>query len=118
MTLREFLYILALVLVSYGVYASGVNLITIFSLNGAVIGYVYVFWIPIWIHLKCIYYDRSGGHVEGDEEWNSRIKPNICQCDRRFSSRKWVYAETVLLIGMLIFGIVMVVFTFIELFAS
>lgn len=60
-SLREVLYILAIVAASYGIYVSNLNLITIFAFNGAVIGYTYVFIIPIWIHLKCIWFDRSCG---------------------------------------------------------
>ena len=61
--LKDILYILIAVLMSYGVYVSGMNLISIYAINGAVIGYIYVFFIPIWIHLKCVWYDRSSGYI-------------------------------------------------------
>ena len=64
---REIAYIIFFVLVSYLVYISGVNLQALISFNGAVVGYSYVIVIPIWIHLKCVWYDKSCGYVEGDE---------------------------------------------------
>ena len=64
--LKEIIYVLAFVLVSYLVYISGINLQALISFNGAVVGYSYVIVIPIWIHLKCVWYDRSSGYIEGD----------------------------------------------------
>jgi len=64
--MREIIYILVFVLVSYLVYISGINLQALISFNGAVVGYSYVIVIPIWIHLKCVWYDRSSGYVEDD----------------------------------------------------
>jgi hypothetical protein len=60
---KEIIYVLAFVLVSYLVYISGINLQALISFNGAVVGYSYVIVIPIWIHLKCVWYDRSSGLV-------------------------------------------------------
>ena len=60
---KEIIYILVFVLVSYLVYISGINLQALISFNGAVVGYSYVIVIPIWIHLKCVWYDRSSGLV-------------------------------------------------------
>lgn len=59
-------YIIAMLLICFGVYESGVDLITIFAFNGAVIAYLNVLVIPIWLHLKCIWYNKSGGRIEGD----------------------------------------------------
>lgn len=67
-SLKEIIYIIIFILVSYGVYASGVHLQVLISINGAVVGYTYVIVIPIWIHLKCVWYDKSSGAIEGDEE--------------------------------------------------
>jgi len=64
--MREIIYVLVFVLVSYLVYISGINLQALISFNGAVVGYSYVIVIPIWIHLKCVWYDRSSGYVEDD----------------------------------------------------
>ena len=60
---KEIIYVLVFVLVSYLVYISGINLQALISFNGAVVGYSYVIVIPIWIHLKCVWYDRSSGLV-------------------------------------------------------
>ena len=62
--------------VTYGLFATGINLRTLVLLDGAVTKFVSVIVTPIWMHLKCIFYDRSSGYIEGDEEWNSQILPN------------------------------------------
>lgn len=64
---KDVIYIVVAVLFSYGVYISNLNLITIYAFNGAVVGYTYVFFIPTWIHLKCLWWDHSCGFVEGDQ---------------------------------------------------
>ena len=71
-------YIILVLLLCFCFYISDVNLISIFALNGAVIGYIFVFVLPIWVHLKCIWYDRSGGRIQDNEDWNSVVKPNGC----------------------------------------
>ena len=58
---KEVFYILFFVGVCYALFASGTNLQALISFNGAVVGYSYVIVIPIWIHLKCVWYDKSSG---------------------------------------------------------
>jgi len=60
---------------------SRVNLQVLYALNGALLGYSNVIIIPIWVHLKCLWWDRSSGKIEGDEEWNSKMTTNACSCD-------------------------------------
>jgi hypothetical protein len=60
------------------VFLSGVNVQVIFALNGAVLGYLFIVLFPIIIHFKCIYFDRSGGTIEDNPEWNSQLVPNDC----------------------------------------
>ena len=67
MKIKDIAYVFVSVLVSYLVYVLGVNLITVYALNGAIIGYLYVFFIPIAIHLKCVWYDHSSGFIDGNE---------------------------------------------------
>ena len=63
MTVKDVVYVLVSVLISYLVYVLGVNLITVYAINGAVIGYAYVFFTPITIHLKCVWFDHSSGFI-------------------------------------------------------
>jgi hypothetical protein len=60
---NEIIYILFFIGVCYAFYISGINLQALISFNGAVVGYSYVIVIPIWIHLKCVWYDRSSGFI-------------------------------------------------------
>ena len=78
MSIKEAIYIMCFILVSYVVYASGVHLQVLISINGAVVGYIYVIIIPIWIHPKCVWYDKSSGAIEGDEESKKVIEQNFC----------------------------------------
>ena len=100
MTLTEALYIICFILVSYAVYASGVHLQVLISINGAVVGYIYVIIIPIWIHLKCVWFDKSSGAIEGDEESKKEIEQNFCECENTYRSKFTKYLET----GFLIFA--------------
>ena len=75
---RDVIYILAFILISFTVYATGVKLQVLISVEGAVVGYTYVVIVPIWIHLKCVWYDKTSGTVEGYEERNKQIQPNVC----------------------------------------
>jgi hypothetical protein len=86
---------------------SGVTLQTLYSLNGAIMGYTVAIVFPIWLHLKCIWYDRSSGCILNDEDWNRRLKPNKCGCLTRYSSRFVLYIETAFLVVVIIAGLVL-----------
>ena len=60
----------------YLLYISNINLQSLISFNGAVVGYSYVIVIPIGIHLKCLWKDRSSGFVDDDDEHNQGIMMN------------------------------------------
>lgn len=62
-SLSEILYISLIVIGSYLVYVSGIHLEVMISINGAVVGFSYVVVIPIWLHLKCVFFDRSSGYI-------------------------------------------------------
>ena len=103
-------------IIAYGVFVSGINLSTIFSLNGAVLGYIYIILFPIWVHFKCIYKDKSSGYIEDDPEWNKNIVQNVCQCEAGYSSKWKLYLETAFLILVCILGLGLLVTTVIGLF--
>lgn len=48
----------------------------------------YVIIIPVAIHLKCLYYDRSAGYIKDDDEHNKQIVQNACECDLTYSSKE------------------------------
>jgi hypothetical protein len=45
------------------VYISGVEVETMISIDGAIVGFTYIIVIPVWIHFKCVFYDFSSGWV-------------------------------------------------------
>ena len=89
LSLKEFFYYFLVTIASILVYVLGANFQLLYTINGSVIAFSYVIVIPIWIHLKCIWYDRSSGTIEGNEEWNKKIIFNSCQCNARYKS-KWL----------------------------
>jgi uncharacterized protein YybS (DUF2232 family) len=72
------LYIVGVVGLSLLIYETGLNFQLMYALNGSLIAFVYVIIIPIWIHFKCVWYDRSSGFIENDPEWNKDLTPNNC----------------------------------------
>lgn len=63
----EYVYIIVTVFVSYLVYVLGIEIVTIVVINGTIVCFTYVIAFPIWMHLKCVFYDRSCGFIEGDD---------------------------------------------------
>jgi hypothetical protein len=94
-----------------GVYLLNVKVQLILSVNGAVIGYIYVIIVPIWIHLKCVWVDHHSGYIEADEEWNAKIEPNPCHCNCSYSSKWTLYLETSFLVLTLLAGLLLAIFT-------
>ena len=91
MTLKEAVYILIMALVCLFVYETGLSFQVMYAINGTVIALHYTTIVPIWIHFKCIWYDRSSGTIENDPEWNSQLKPNICCCKNHYRSKWTLY---------------------------
>jgi hypothetical protein len=48
----------------------------ILDFTGALLGYLFSMFIPIFIHLKCLHFDRSSGYVKGDDDRNLCILSN------------------------------------------
>ena len=61
--MREVIYIVTFSLLCYFFYLSGIQLQTLISFNGAVVGYSYVIVIPIGIHLQCVWNKKSSGYI-------------------------------------------------------
>lgn len=62
----DILYMVSIIGLSFIVYLWGISLDVLTTTNGAIIGFFYILAIPILMHLKCVYYDRSSGQIEGD----------------------------------------------------
>ena len=104
LTWKEVVYILMFILMCFLVFVSGARLQFLINIEGAIIGYIYVMVIPIWIHLKCVWYDKSSGTVEGDEQRNRQVVPNMCECDNHYRSKYTLYFETGFMVFVLLFG--------------
>jgi hypothetical protein len=48
---------------SYLIYGIDIDIAMLIEINGSIVGVIYVILIPIGIHLKCVYFDKSSGHV-------------------------------------------------------
>lgn len=69
------------------------------------LGFILGFAVPIFIHVKCTFYDRSSGFVKGDDDRNLGITMNTCQCDNYYSSKWAMYLEIVALAGACLLGL-------------
>lgn len=79
------------ILLSYLIFVSGINLKTMIEINGSVLGFLIGFAAPVFIHLKCTFYNKSSGFVKGDDARNAEIAMNVCQCDNYYSSKLTMY---------------------------
>lgn len=75
------------------------------EINGSVLGFLIGFAAPVFIHLKCTFYDRSSGFVKGDDDRNVAVTMNVCQCDNYYSSKWTMYLEVVALAGICALGL-------------
>ena len=83
-------------------------------MNGAVIGFLCMVFVPIAVHLKCVWIDRSSGQIESaSEEENNLIQSNKCECNNGYKSKMSMYIETIglIFIVLLAFGIMILTFT-------
>jgi hypothetical protein len=99
------LYIFLVLASALGVYLADVHLDTMVEINGAVFGYCNSILLPIIMHLKCIYYDKSSGSIGNDHEHNAQIVKNGCHCEHHYSSKWTLYLETFLLVLTCLLGL-------------
>jgi len=52
-----------MVLVGLLVVELGVYLDTLIEINGAVVGYTYIYLVPIFVHFTCIFKHKSSGYI-------------------------------------------------------
>ena len=116
--MKDFIYISATILAGWVIARSSISVLTIFSLSGAVCGFALFFLMPICIHLKCVFLDRSSGRIRGDEEWNQSIRPNSCRCDNVYRSKATLYLETFVLCLILIVSFAAVLYTLIYIYET
>lgn len=67
---NEVIYVISMIVGCYAIFATGIDLRTMIIVDGAVIKYMCVIVIPIWIHFKCVFYDKSSGYILNDEQRN------------------------------------------------
>ena len=85
---------------SYFIFVLNISLQVMITLGGGVLSVLGNLIFPVWIHLKCVFYDRSSGQIEGDDQWNASIEPNECKCEVVYGSKWALYGETVFLVGI------------------
>lgn len=105
MAWHEALYIFLVVLLAYVVYLTDVHVDTMIEINGAVLGYCNSLLLPIFLHLKCIYYNKTSGTINDDHEHNAQITQNSCKCEHHYSSRWSLYLETFILVLICLLGL-------------
>lgn len=103
-SIGEIIYITIVVAICYSIYKFKISLSLIIDISGSIIGYLFAIFIPIWIHLKCLHYDKSSGFIEDDEDRNMEVVLNDCECNITYRSKYTLYAETAALISCVLFG--------------
>jgi hypothetical protein len=84
-------------------YLSQVSIDTLININGSIVGNLIVIVIPIWLHIKCVFFDKKCGNIEEDLVENTE---NVsCNCHYTYSNKATKYIELGFLILVLIFGI-------------
>ena len=78
MTWKEVVYIAILVGVGLVVYLTGLYLDVLIELYGAIFGFLYLIFMPIYFHFSCVFQTRSSGFIKGDDERNIDIELNEC----------------------------------------
>lgn len=63
LSLKEVFYYFIITAASILVYILGANFQLLYTVNGSVVAFSYVIVIPVWVHLKCIWYDGSSGTI-------------------------------------------------------
>ena len=89
---------------SYSLKKLNVPLSMILDFAGALLGYIFTMFIPIFIHLKCLHFDHSSGYIKGDDERNLSIVSNECECDLVYRSKYTLWLETFILLFVDIYG--------------
>ena len=108
------LYILVVVGVSFLIYQLNIYVDELMAYRGAILGFLYLLMMPIVMHLKCVYYDRSSGFIRGGDESNMEIRLNSCECDVTYASKWTLWIETAFLILSLLLGAVIMVSTLVS----
>lgn len=62
-TISEILYFLLVVGVCFIVGIFKVNIDDIIDINGAVIGFLFIYLIPAVLHIKCLYFSKGKQHL-------------------------------------------------------
>ena len=59
-------YFIVVILIILFIYELEVYVDVLIAIKGAVFGFLVVYLIPVWVHLKCVFYDQTSGFVEGE----------------------------------------------------
>jgi hypothetical protein len=83
-------------------YLLKVSIDTLISINGSIVGNLIVIVIPICLHIKCVFFDKKCGNIEGELVENTEDKS--CTCLYTYSNKATKYIELGFLILVFIFG--------------
>lgn len=56
MTWKDIVYILVTVSISLAINLSDLSITTILSINGTIFGFLFIYLLPISIHVKCTFF--------------------------------------------------------------
>ena len=105
-----------------GIWVSKIKITTLVELNGSVIGFLYIFLIPIAVHIKCVYFtkhDENGTIIveRRGENGGPTVVEGLCQCSLDKDKKPYQkIGELVFQIFLIFFGLASIWYTIYTLF--
>lgn len=83
------MYIVVAVGICVGVNFSGLSLKIILAINGTVFGFLFIYFLPVALHVKCVFYTSSGSpEIELVAVNNAQIVANVPTKYSHFTNEK------------------------------
>ncbi len=96
-----------------------VSIITILALNGSIFSFIYVFFIPLIVHWKCVWIDNNTGWADSEVKIpKNPVCLAVCGCSISFPNKVVKVLELIWTIVIFIMGLGMTIYSIINLFEN
>jgi hypothetical protein len=90
------------------------------EINGAVVGFLVVFFVPIVLHIKCVFFSKKAPNgeivVEREEDGAMKVVESSCKCSVVYMSEWRKYLELLFQLLLLSIGSYTIFYTLKEMF--
>lgn len=59
MNVPELIFVMVLICITVGIYFGNVGIQILIEINGAIIGFFFIYLLPAVMHFKCLYFPKS-----------------------------------------------------------